>query len=95
MENGTIVTLTPGTRVGLDTDERFDWGGIKKDWFVVGEGDGDLLTGNEFRITGRMGPHSTMNGGGYDYFMECTQSLIRATVRTTFKRNESLTFNSV
>ena len=94
---GTIVTLTPGTRVGIDSGEKFEWGGTKYDWFVVDEGDAALpeFVANEYRITGSTGPHATMNGGGFDYSMECTASYIKCIVRTTLSRSERATFNLV
>jgi hypothetical protein len=86
------VTLKPGTRVGIDSGETFDWGGTKYDWFDVGEEDGALLEGVVFQVESYGGPHATMNGGGYDFYLRCVESGIKATLRTTFQRDERAAF---
>lgn len=92
-EKGDQVLLTPGTRVGIDSDEKFEWGGTKYDWYVVGEIDPDGFLGEVVWIIEGVGvSHATMNGGGRDYQLACAASGIKATVRTSFSRDERATF---
>jgi len=94
LAKGTVVRLTSGTRVGIDSGERFDWGGRKYDWHVVGPSDDpdDDLHSVAFEVLSAGPSHATMNGGGRDYDLICLASGLVATVRTTFQRGENKTF---
>lgn len=98
MEKGTKVRLTKGTRVGLDSGEKFEWGGTKYDWMIVGEF-AEGLEDVVWQIESKTGPHATMNGGGFDYrLIEVISGFgygVEAIVRTSFSRNERATFEAV
>jgi hypothetical protein len=81
---GDIVQLTPGTAVhgkhpgNNDKDEY---------WHAVVE-EGLDVTG---KIISQVGPHATMNGGGWDWTLEDVIGE-RFSTRTTFARDEHKTF---
>ena len=92
LAQGDRVYLTEGARVGVETGERFEWGGRVLDWHVVGEGlHPDPLVDVIWTIEIIGTSHATMNGGGRDYQLRDSDTGIGATVRTTFQRGEALT----
>lgn len=87
------VKLTAGTRVGLDTGEKFEWGGSVRDWFVVGEDEiDDCLTDAVWVIEREGLAGSTMNGCPKDWHLRDVNSGIGALVTTYFSRPETATF---
>lgn len=75
-----IETLTTGTTVVVTDDE-----GVTR--YVVQDGD-DL----QMAVT-HVGPsHSTMNGGGFDFYGHCPVTGVKMSVRTTLARPATMTF---
>lgn len=86
------VKLTPGTTVLTrdpgDRDPENPWTGWTR--YTVEEGDEITMVVERKGVS-----HSTMNGGGFDFYGHCPFSYLEMQVRTTLSRPESSTFQEV
>lgn len=76
-KNGTLVTLTPGTRVGIDSGEKFEWGGTKYD-FELHKSSGGSVTYQRGGMMSTMAEvdHGNVGSAHGDLLMVPTRNIV-------------------